>query len=295
MNVSFVCMRKSCPKCKSSDFKRDGKYYRKSDGKSLQRYRCRSCFKRFSNAINSPCYGQNKRRVNLMVYKLLASGNSMRRIALILNIARKTVERKLLFLASQSLAYQKRMLHELEERKVKHILLDDLITIEHTKLKPLSVSVLVENKTRKILGLEVSRIPAFGHLSGPSKRKYGYRENKLKNGLNNLFCQVKKSIDPNVLIDSDEHVLYSNAIKKHFPQSTHRQYKSERACVFGQGELKKTKFDPLFYINHTFAMLRDNVSRLVRKTWCTTKDPRKLKMHLLIYLQFHNQTLIKAK
>jgi hypothetical protein len=34
----------------------------------------------------------------------------------------------------------------------------------------------------------------------------------------------------------------------------------------GNGELKKIGFDPLFSFNHTAAMLRDSVSRLVRQT-----------------------------
>ena len=49
-----------------------------------------------------------------------------------------------------------------------------------------------------------------------------------------------------------------------------------------QGELKKRGKDPLFYINHTLAMLRANVNRLIRKTWCTTKDPAQLIYHLAI-------------
>ena len=54
------------------------------------------------------------------------------------------------------------------------------------------------------------------------------------------------------------------------------------APASGQGELKKAGKDPLFCINHTFAMLRANINRLIRKTWCTTKDPAML-MHCLLY------------
>jgi hypothetical protein len=54
-----------------------------------------------------------------------------------------------------------------------------------------------------------------------------------------------------------------------------------------------TKLKPLFKINHTCAMLRANINRLFRRTWCTTKRPEMLKNHLDIYLHFHNKYLLK--
>jgi hypothetical protein len=64
--------------------------------------------------------------------------------------------------------------------------------------------------------------------------------------------------------------------------------------VTGQGELKKTTHDPLFAINHTLAMLRANINRLIRRTWCTTKKPERLIDHLWIYIRYHN-TLIEEQ
>ena len=49
--------------------------------------------------------------------------------------------------------------------KVSHLQIDDLITIEHTKLKPVIISFAMDSKTWIILGAEVSQIAAFGHLS----------------------------------------------------------------------------------------------------------------------------------
>jgi hypothetical protein len=59
----------------------------------------------------------------------------------------------------------------------------------------------------------------------------------------------------------------------------------------GQGELKSGGFDPLFSFNHTAAMLRANINRLVRKTWCTTKRIDRLEAHIALYVQFHNREL----
>ena len=74
-----------CPQDSSStqsNFRKDGVYFRKSDSKTIQRYRCRSCGKSFSRATFSPCYRQKKRRVNEILFKLLSPGVSMRRAAI---------------------------------------------------------------------------------------------------------------------------------------------------------------------------------------------------------------------
>ena len=165
-------MKIKCPHCKSKrpNISKNGFFKRKSDSKTIQKYRCKHCRKEFSNATFSDCYRQKKRRLNFHIRKELCSSTSLRRIALNYNISRTTVKRKLEFLAQKA-------------------------HISHTKW--------------------------------------------LK-----------------------EH-------KKNF----------------------KLGFDPLFSINHVFAMMRDNVKRLSRKTWCNTKKKELLEKHIHIYVDFHNCVL----
>ena len=288
------CPNNICKAQKSSLLiQKDGFYFRSSDSKKVLRFRCSGCGKRFSSATFSVNYRQNKRRVNPILKKLLSSGVSMRRCALILNITRTTVKRKVIFLGNDAQTSHKLFLNKLTKNKIKHIQFDDLITLEHTKMKPLSVSMAVDGKTRHILGFEVSQIPAFGHLAKKSVEKYGYRKSNHKDSLEKLFENIKTVVDPYAVIRSDQHKLYPQFVKRYFPNSTYYTYQSARGCVAGQGELKRLKFDPLYSINHTFAMLRANINRLVRKTWCTTKNPQMLKHHIQIYIEFHNNILIK--
>jgi hypothetical protein len=65
-----------------------------------------------------------------------------------------------------------------------------------------------------------------------------------------------------------------------------------RESNVGLGQLKKIGFDPLLSLNHTYAMLRANINRLIRKTWRTTKDPWGLKDHIELYVNFHNHQII---
>lgn len=288
-------MKRNCPNafCASPDYIiRDGQFWRRDDSKWIQRFRCRGCGLRFSAATFSEAYQQKKRRINRPLLKLLSSGMSLRRSAILLGVHRTTIERKLPLLAQKCRRLNDRRLFELKG-KVHNIQIDDLITKENSKLKPLSVTIAVDENRRTILSLEVSQIPAFGHLAKLAVKKYGKRKDEHFEGLTRTFQKISKFVSPEVLIRSDEHQSYPGFVSAYLPKAKHETYKSERACVAGQGELKKCGFDPLFIVNHTCAMLRGNVNRLIRKTWCTTKDPKRLKDHLDIFMYFYNETLLR--
>lgn len=290
-------MKRKCPNpyCACPEMIiRDGTFRRHEDSKIIQRFRCKSCSTRFSSATLSASYRQKKRRVNSELLKFLASGISMRRAALLLNVNRKTVERKLPFLAAVCRIRNQKQLQKIKGR-IHNIQLDDLITKENSKLKPLSVSIAVDEDRRIILGAEVSQIPAFGHLAKLAIKKYGNRKDEHFMGLTRLFQKITPIVSSELQVKSDEHQRYPGFISAYLPKATHLTFKSERATVAGQGELKKVMYDPLFIVNHTCALLRANINRLIRKTWCTTKDPLRLKDHLDVFIYFYNWKLLKKE
>jgi transposase-like protein len=288
-------MKRKCPNpiCAAPEFTvRDGYFKRLDDAKIIQRFRCKSCDKRFSASTFSAFYFQKRRRINPHLIRSLSSGMSQRRCALVLKINHKTVARRLPFLGERCRRKNKEELTKLRGR-VFNLQLDDLITKENSKLKPLSVSIAVDEDRRRILAVEVSQIPAFGHLSKLALKKYGKREDEHFAGLTRLFQKITPILSSECMIKSDEHQRYPGFISGYLPKAKHLTFKSERSCVAGQGELKKVQFDPLFIINHTCALMRANVNRLIRKTWCTTKDPKRLKDHLDIFVYFYNEILLK--
>ncbi len=215
----------------------------------------------------------------------------MRRIARLLGIHRTTVDRKLVFLAAQGRLQHQRWLGSLENRPISSFQFDEMETSEHTKLKPLSIAVAVDDQRRKILGFQVSQMPATGLLAKKALKKYGPRRDFRAHGLTQLLESLQPVIAPHALIRSDQKPLYPPLISKHFPDSTHVREKGRRGCVVGQGELKRGGYDPLFMLNHTCAMIRANVNRLFRRTWCTTKKREKLVAHLILYMNYHNHVL----
>jgi len=272
---------------------RTGFFKRKSDRKLIQRFKCFTCRRTFSSASFDPCFRQHKRQFNQKIFELFASTSSQRRMAYLLRLNRKTIKRKFLFLGLR--AGEQLRLFNRNFAPAETIEFDDLETFEHTKCKPLSVTLAVEAQTRRILGFAVSRMPAKGTLAHIARKKYGPRLDERPQGRAKLFTQLQDLVHANAVIRSDQNPHYPADVAKFFPQALHLTVKGKRGAISGQGELKKVKFDPLFSLNHTCAQLRADMSRLIRRTWCTTKLVQGLELHLAIAALYHNQHLLLPK
>lgn len=285
-----------CPRCKASSpskpqrVRAAGTFMRASCKKPIQRYFCKDCQRCFSEATLTREYRQRKRDINHTLYQLLASSVSMRRSAIIIGITRRTVERRLPYLALVAEDVHRDFLASKPLVTKAHF--DDMESSIHTKLKPVSIPLVVEHPSRLILSFDVVSMPAKGKLASTSVKKYGKRADDRKQGWSHTLSTLKTVADPKIIITSDSHKQYPGQIKTHLPGATHRQVISRRACVAGQGELKRGGFDPIFSLNHTAAMFRGNVNRLIRKTWCTSKKAENLKRHMAIFVLWHNETIL---
>ena len=270
---------------------RFGYFYRSSDRRKIQRFKCAHCGRHFSQASFSKNFGQNKRHLNRKIFTLLVSGVSQRRISQLLKCHLTTVSRKLAFLGQQ--ARWINHCDRLKTTKVNEVQFDDLETFEHTKLKPLSITLMVAKGSRQILAFEVARMPAKGLLTKKSLKKYGPRRDERPLSRERLFRRIRLVVPEYARIESDQNPSYFPLVKSFFPKAHYQTCKGQRGAVTGQGELKKVGFDPLFSLNHTCAMFRANVNRLFRKTWCTTKKIQPLIDHLELYALYHNRVLLK--
>ena len=290
-------MNPICPSCEITSgnqthypkTKRIGFFKRKSDSRRIQRFRCLRCLKSFSFATISPCFRQKKRFQNEMIRRLLASGVSQRRAARILMLNRKTIVRKFLFLADA--AKIRMTLDNFTKPRVESMQFDDLETFEHTKCKPLSVTLALDDPSRRILGFEVSVMPCKGRLANRSRKKYGPRPDGRSFGRQKLFRELQNFVQPHVKIKSDSNPHYVTDVQTYFPKAHYQTVLGGRGSSVGGGEIKRLKFDPLFNLNHTFAKSRADICRLIRKTWSTTKRRDRLSDHLAIFAVYHNESL----
>jgi len=278
-------------------FVRFGSFYRSSDRAWISRFRCRFCQGTFSWATQHPCFAQKKRQLNSPLWHLLSSEVSHRRTALILKISRKTVDRKIRFLGPHARGGLTRLLKEQVKARGKfsEIQLDEMESFEHTKCKPVSIPLVVDARSRLILGVDACSMPAHGPLAEISRRKYGPRANDRIPTLLKVLKTLTPLVKANVEIRSDSHPYYPSVIRRRLPGATHLREQSRRSSLGGQGELKKIGKDPIFALNHTAAMFRANVCRLIRRTWCTTKRLDRLKDHLALYALWHNERILALK
>jgi hypothetical protein len=275
---------------------RKGCYRRTSDRKKIRRFLCKSCGTYFSEATAGPCYRQHKRYINNNVFVLYNSHVTQSRSAAILKVNVKTIARKLVFMGAYLGKRNEQLLDQVQraEGPFRHVQFDEMETAEHSKCKPLSIPLIVTSN-RLILGLDVAVMPAKGRLAEISRKKYGPRADERGQSIERLLQRVRPRIASGAVLRSDECPRYPSVIRRGLPTVVHQTVKGRRSCIAGQGELKKIGFDPLFALNHTAAMLRANVNRLIRRTWCTTKKRERLKDHLTLYMAYHNLSLYKVE
>lgn len=281
---------KHCPACKSSSFIRKGYYFVKILRTKKRRYQCSSCNHNFSNQSFHSTYYQKRPDLNHKLFLLLVSGNTQQRCAELLGCSATTVARKFQWLSLYKYKAQP------EAAKIQHIQIDEMESIEHTKLKPLTIPLCVSGNF-EILGLSVGKIPAKGYLAEISKIKYGSRENEREKVLHELFISLKTELKITPLtITTDAHPLYPKLIKEYFPQALHIAVNSraqkEKKRELIHNKLIKKVFDPMFALNQRCAKIRSDVRRMTRRSWCTTKKIENLKKHLSLYQIYNNQQIL---
>jgi hypothetical protein len=114
---------------------RKGFYHRSSDAKRIPRFFCRVCKRSFSSASSSPCFRQKRRKLNPMIWKLLASKVHKRRIVRLLGTTRRTVARKFVFLANQSELRNQAFVESFQssDERLRELQFDEMESFERSK------------------------------------------------------------------------------------------------------------------------------------------------------------------
>ena len=292
-------MKHTCPNqdCLSNNTVSAGFYQRKCDSHKVKRYLCKDCKHKFSDATGTLEFGHHKRRENPIIQRLLGAVVSLNEIGRIVRVNQKTVARKLVYLSKKSQLENEDLLSKYH--KVDSVQFDEMETVEQTKCKPVAIALAVEADTRVVLGFTASRMPAKGPLATIAKKKYGKRVNDRVKGLETLMKSIVSRLATHVNLLSDKCPFYARVVDRTLGQNkeiaiTYKQLKGRKGCVSGQEELEEGGWDSLFSLNHTCAMFRAHVSRLIRHTWNTTKKLENLVHHLNIYMFIHNSRILES-
>jgi hypothetical protein len=256
---------------------KSGYYVTKHNHQPVPRYQCLHCRRKFSSTLGKPKRQQHRPDLNRRLFEMVVSGVSGRRATLLLGCHRRTFDRKIRFLALLAQSHHAEMLAGL---KTGHVMMDELITFVHARPKRLSVAVVVRVSTGQILAFAVSRLCA--HEFGQTK--YQWTEDETSKKIPAMFQSLAPVLKAEATITTDASTSYGKWLRASLPHVKHRAVKS----IVSKLASKSNEKDPLFAINLTFAKMRNDMARLARKTWTTTKSIEGLENHLWLYLAWIN-------
>lgn len=270
-----------------------GHYYRKCDGRWVRRFSCKVCTRRFSTQTYKTDYRWKKPRLHYRVFDLFVSKVTMRQMARIHGVRRPTIERRLRKLGLVCRDFHAQALARANQRGglVGTFQLDELETYEtDRRLSPVTMPVLIERSSYFVVHGETATMAARGNLSSSLKakkeqrdRKYGKRRSGSRaaviNTLDRLLFVHRKGVG--ISLESDRKSSY----RKEFKRIAGPQFASH---VRISSKKIRDKSNRLFPINHTLAMMRDSISRLVRRTWAASKIRRRLDLHFWMWVCYRN-------
>jgi len=289
---AYFCPNKNCQnhtEPKSGFFIKKGYFKTKHNSKQVPCYQCKACGKKFSSNTFSDTKYQKKPELNKLIFTFYNSNVSQNRLAKDLRCNRKTVVRKIKFLA-----YKARQIHEkkLENKEIKtyQVQFDEMETFEHTRMKPISISIAVEcywddkkkvYRTGRIIDAIAAQMYYKSRNAIKAQEKYGVRKDQSLRARIDVVESIKKTaINPNIKILTDGKTSYGNLFADIMPKS--------RLEIISRKQNSGSEYDKMFALNHTCARLRHDMSRMARKSWITTKNVDGLQEHLDLFIAYYN-------
>lgn len=288
------CPRPDCSSHRTDHFRwrRKGRFRRRCDGRTVERFLCLECGRGFSIQTFRLDYRLRKPRLHLVLFRDFVSKVTMRQSARTLGCTRRTVAHRLKLLGTHCREFHCAMLRRARQRGgiAGTFQLDELETFEHSRrLKPLTVPALIERGSYFVLHAECAPLPARGRLSPRDQRKKEEQERAGKKRRSGSLEAVRKSFEVlaqvhrangTVAIETDRKSTYATRLRRLFGERLRHARHSSSA--------PRNYKNPLFPINHTLAMMRDGLSRLVRRSWAASKLGERLELHLWIWIAYRN-------
>ena len=288
------CPRSLCPSELTHHFRwrRKGYFQRRCDGRSVQRFLCLECRRFFSIQSFRLDYRLRKPHLHLALFRDFVSKTTLRQSARTLGCTRRTVAHRLRLLGEHCRSFHEARLEQARARGgIRGVFqLDELESFEHSRrLQPITIPVLIERSSYFVVHAETAPLPARGGLS-PSfvekklarERLHGKRRSGSTQVVRRTFGALARvhAVNASIELQTDRKQSYVGSARCTLgPRVRHERYSST---------LRRDYENPLFPINHTFAMLRDGISRLVRRSWAASKLRERLDLHLWIWIVYRN-------
>jgi len=266
-------------------YRKRGFYRPACRSEPVQRYRCNTCKRTFSRQTFRYDRGDRRPDDNWPLFMLLASGVGLRQCGRVLDINPTSVQRKKQKMARMFVEMHANLCPALPSGRI--WLLDEEETYETASIRPLTMPVLIDKATWFVVATAVGSIRRLAK-PGTARRarqdheeRHGPRPDQSADCVREVLTTLAGKVPTgNIFLHTDQKASYATIARGVFGD---RLVHTTTA-----GTLVRDTHNPLFSINTTMAMTRDNCGRLRRKSWLVTKKAERLQNHLLLFTIYRN-------
>jgi transposase-like protein len=278
------CERHAAPRPRF--FVRHGFYQPACRTELVPRFRCQGCRRTFSSQTFRQDYRDRRPEVNERLFENLVSGIGYRQSARLLKMGVHAVQWK-----ARKLARYAGQLHHNLSRQLpagRTFVLDEEETYEHASIRTLTMPVLIEKDTWFVVATAVGPTRRLAP-AGTARRRWqdheearlGVRPDRSRECVLKVLRQLDQRIDgASLVLRSDLKSSYATIAREVFGDRVQHERTS--------GSDPRTIRNPLFPINTTLAMTRDNCGRLRRQSWLVTKKGAYLQSQMHQFVVYRN-------
>ena len=266
---------------------RRGTYLRACDGRRVPRFHCQGCGRTFSSQTYRVDFRWRLPRLHIDLARMLVSKVTRRQAARILEVNRKPVDRRFQRLASIALRLHRARLEQLRANPILYgaFQFDELETYEASRLDcPLTCGVAIHRGSLFVVDAGIGTLPPRLRKASklrramPAKRRS--QSKQVVRRIVEAIASVSSRSTP-AWVESD--------MKSSYPVELRRAFRGRRfEHRVTHSKVARTRENPLFPINHTFAMMRDCLAPLVRRTWASSKSRGGLRRAVWIWIAYRN-------
>ena len=291
-DIQFVpprCPNRRCEahwRPKPGFFTRKGVYSARCRPEPIPRFRCRVCRRGFSRQTFRLDYRDRRPETNAPLFVLLSSGVGLRQAGRTLRLDVHAVQTKFRKVARHLRLLNRNLVRELPGGCA--LQLDEIESYEHRRITPLTIPVLIDGPSKMVITIEVAPIRRVAQKGSARRRwldrfeeKHGRREDRGHAAVRRTFGRMQRLLGNRpARLNTDQKATYARMCQARFGDTvTHTVVSSK---------LPRTVSNPLFAINLTEAMMRDNNGRLRRRTWLVSKLGSRLRLQAELFAAYRN-------
>jgi transposase-like protein len=250
-----------------------------------QRFRCKGCNHTFSRQTFRYDYRDRRPDCNARLFELLTSGVGLRQSGRVLKLGLSTIQKKM-----RKLSRTCRQLHDnlcMRLPTGRCYLMDEEESYEGASIRPLTIPIVIERSHWFVVATAVGSIRRLAPAGTARRARQdtdeainGKRPDESRECVAEVLHALRARSPGPIKLLTDQKTSYASVAREVFG--------SDVLHATTAGSDPRTTRNPLFPINITIAMTRDNCGRLRRNSWLVSKRAQWLRGQMSIYTVFRN-------